>query len=559
MASNRVIHFLNRLPVIKSVITQNIYSKHWVKMIFVILGIFFVISKRMSLHLGYMAILAFMGIILSQSATHGGFFQFLDADSLFSGINQISIFENALMVWFIFNFIWAPLLSITVSAANHSNDKAMINYFRVDLATYAKSRILIDLIGGIILYIPFLMLTSWVLIARISVWWIFATLVILTSCRLLGEAINLWTFKKMGKHAGNMSMSGIGIIVSILFYISSFAIPYSLGTLNFVEFFTNFFVITLSALFGLLALIYIKNYPLYSKLLRDKIQFNDGLFSSSKNIHVNNAKKWSKGIDMSSFEIDKHIHKTGFSYLNAVFFDRHSKFFAKKMIKRYVVIIVPLVAVALLTAYSLISTGELPSELFQSYGGYSSLPDLRELFNLAPLFLFIMQMMSMGNVITLSAFLNCDVHMLQYPYYRTKESILASFKTRLAVILRYNLIIATLIFMSIIVMVTLIYGYMEIVYAIVFFFALFCTAIFFAFNDLFLYYIIQPYDSGGKNKSVLCNIINMFISVMAQMSFLVFGWELFSFTIIIAIVVLLYFGIGMALLLIFSPKNFKLR
>ena len=126
-------------------------------------------------------------------------------------------------------------------------------------------------------------------------------------------------------------------------------------------------------------------------------------------------------------------------------------------------------------------------------------------------------------------------------------------------ILKYNLIITTLMAISVLGAMALIYGYMDFTYAAVFFALLTSLGVFFAFNDLFLYYIIQPYDSAGASKSTPYTIINWVIYMIAFMNLMHGRMGIIPYTIVIVAVTALYVGIGTVLLLKFAPKRFRLR
>ena len=161
-------------------------------------------------------------------------------------------------------------------------------------------------------------------------------------------------------------------------------------------------------------------------------------------------------------------------------------------------------------------------------------------------------------MITASIFTNCDINMLHYRYYRTRETIFASFKARLKVVLQYNIVITAIMSVSLIFAVRLIYGYMDWLNAAVFFALLTVIGVFFAFNDLFLYYVIQPYDSAGKGKSIIYTIINYAIYIVAWINFSL-RLDFIAYSIAVAIATFLYFTIGTVLLLLLAPKRFKLR
>jgi len=267
----------------------------------------------------------------------------------------------------------------------------------------------------------------------------------------------------------------------------------------------------------------------------------------NKNLESVGVSKWHKKIDTNDLQIDKHKSKTGFDYLNAVFFDRHSKFFNGKMRQRCLFILAPFLFISALVLYDIVFDAD---EFVRRTG---SIP-----FHFAPAFFFITYIASMGRVVTASVFNNCDIHMLHYTYYRTSETTAESFKSRFAVILRYNMIIAFFMAFSTLGSAWLLYGYMDIASAGIFCVLLLLIGLIFAFNDLFLYYVIQPYDSAGQSKSMPYKVINFFIYVAAYVNFQI-RLDLIGYTVAIAIVTVVYLVAGTLLLTKIAPKKFKLR
>jgi len=113
-------------------------------------------------------------------------------------------------------------------------------------------------------------------------------------------------------------------------------------------------------------------------------------------------------------------------------------------------------------------------------------------------------------------------------------------------------------YFSVISTLGLVFGYLDFAFAGVFFVLLTAIGVFFAFNDLFLYYVIQPYDTAGKGKSIVYTIINYAIYAIAWFNFYArFDFYLYSGIVVLA--TFLYFGVGIILLLKLAPKRFKLR
>ncbi|MCL2841065.1 MAG: hypothetical protein FWE05_09870 [Defluviitaleaceae bacterium] len=568
--TNRIIHFLKRLPLIKRLVSPNIYRGKGLKIFFTILGMIFVMSKKSLIHLLYVAFLIVLGMTLNQLAIHGGFVQIFDLAHPLVGMDALGVVGYALLLWVGFSFLASPLASITVSASNHANDNKMINCFRANPTRYAISRIVVDRFAEVILYFPWLLIAFLILptpfpFPLMNLWATIGTLIVFTSVRLLAEVLNLWMFKNTGKHFGDtvIAYSASLIYIVVLLVLHFFDISSTLS------FFTNwvFFQPIAWLLFlgiGCLAIMYIKKYPFHMKLWVEKLQRHEAAYAQARTAmgakaEMTTAKKWSEGVSFGDLKTDKHKNKSGFAYLNAIFFDRHRRFFNKKMFTRLVIMFVPLVVAGVATLYSRIAGIDLPLFIFGEDGLIGEDYGLDWIFTNTPIFLFILYMASMGRMVTASAFTNCDIHMLHYQYYRTARTILASFKARFFVILRYNLLVTSVASLSVLGAMTLIYGSMDLVYAVLFFVALTFMGVFYAFNDLFLYYVIQPYDAEGKSQSVPYKVIDWVIYLVIIMTYANIQVRLLSFAAFLVGITIVYVGVGLVLLVKFAPRQFKLR
>jgi hypothetical protein len=365
--------------------------------------------------------------------------------------------------------------------------------------------------------------------------------------RLFGEALNLLMYRYTKKHFGNSPF----IYASVLIFAAALYFPvyYKLPGWNTIL--TNPFIITASAIAAVSAWIYINRYDIYAPFWRDRIQNNrkleiqlrENMTFSGEKADFNESQKWNKGLDTQNINSDKYKNKTGFAYLNAVFFDRHGKFFRNKILLRIGI----LLALGLMIG-AMLSIGNLSFDL----------DSWEDVFMYAPAFFLIICAASMGRIVTSAVFANCDVQMLHYPYYRTKKNIFASFKARFFMILRYNSVITAFIAFSVVVFMSLFFGYIDYARAGVFVFLILCMGVFFAFSDLFLYYIIQPYDSAKNNKSKTHQIIIGLIGFFAYITFKM-RINLINYTIFIVALTALYLSTGIMLLLHFAPKRFKLR
>jgi len=544
ISSHRFLDLLRRLGVIKE------HGSNEAKNVFAVLGVIIVVGIKIFHVLCYAAFLLLSGAIIGQIMTLGGIMAFLDSDNILQGMSFARAISGALVVWFFISFAAGlfGVRSITAGSRNHINDETMISYFNADPATYAGSQIIIDRTVDLIMYLPLALIAF--SIAGIPIWCVLPALIMLTSFRLIGEVVNLWLFKHTGRHLGY----GFLYILGYALYIPAFIVPFFIAMPDITAVMSNPLIIVIALIPGILALFYIRKYNLYGELLRDKIHRND-LTERSKatsyntgfsGLNFKDAQKWSKSIKTADLSDEKFRDKEGFAYMNAIFFDRQRKFFNRKLLKRILIVTLPVVA---------FSTFLLINPFFDSFD--KAHDSFVNFFNFSPAFFAIVCLASMGRVITASIFTNCDVEMLNYPCYRTRENILLSFKTRFLTTLKYNALVTVVLAFSILVGLAALFRGMDFLYASVFFVLLLCLGVFFSFNDLFLYYVLQPYDSDGKSNNVMYTFLNVVVAMIAYFSYQV-SLDLFIYTGAVAVITVAYLALGIYLIKTVAPKNFKL-
>gem|GEM_PF-889423 len=461
-----------------------------------------------------------------------------------------------LWVWFVFSFAGGLFGASALGSVFSENENIMVNYFCADPALYAKSHILLDLAADMVLYLPCLLIGF--SMAGMPARGVFVMLLMYAAFRLSGKAISLFVYSRTKKHFGYSLFGYMGILAAALYFPVYFALP------EWNAILTCPIAISSSAIAAVLAWLYIRGYDLYAPFLRNRIRRNQklksklkmGMTSSGEKMAFDDAQKWHENLGAQDIAPGSHENKTGFAYLNAIFFDRHRNFFRKKILQRIgIFLILPFVFGAILSLGDFLSAGH-PGAAENSIP--FGLDSWEAALMYAPAFFLISCLASMGRAVTSSVFSNCDIAMLHYPCYCAKKNIFASFLARFAMILRYNFVISAAMSFSVVAFMWFLFGYMDYIYAGIFIALVLCMGVFFAFSDLFLYYAIQPYDSAKKNRSMVYKIASGVIAFFAYVTFEL-RIDLMGYSIFMGLATVLYLCIGTLLLLFLAPKNFKLR
>ena len=237
-----------------------------------------------------------------------------------------------------------------------------------------------------------------------------------------------------------------------------------------------------------------------------------------------------KGKDLS--------HLSGMTYLNALLFDRYKKVLYKKVRNWVLSLVVILVAL----------------EAFRYYLEPFELTDA-VLLRCLPFSFMIMYIASSGKVVAQMVFVNCDISMLHYPFYREAKTIIAGFNYRFWQICKLNLIFACSLFLTIMVLGRFAFSMETILLTALLLISL--TALF-SFHDLFIYYILQPFT---KDMEVINPVYKFLSGALYWVAYLNIKLDLGShlYVLLISLAMIAYVSIGYWILLKKAPQTFRLK
>ncbi|MGU8015659.1 hypothetical protein ACS6Z0_07080 [Streptococcus suis] len=237
-----------------------------------------------------------------------------------------------------------------------------------------------------------------------------------------------------------------------------------------------------------------------------------------------------KGKDLS--------HLSGMTYLNALLFDRYKKVLYKKVRDWVLVVVVILVALEGIRYFL------EPFTFTEDY-----------LLQFLPLSFMIMYVASSGKVVAQMVFVNCDISMLHYPFYREAKTIIAGFNYRFLQTCKLNLIFATSLFLVILILWRFALSLETILLTALLLLSL--TALF-SFHDLFIYYILQPFT---KDMDVSNPFYKFLSGALYWVAYLNTQLDLGSHTyiLLVSLAMIAYVSIGYWILLKKAPQTFRLK
>jgi hypothetical protein len=248
--------------------------------------------------------------------------------------------------------------------------------------------------------------------------------------------------------------------------------------------------------------------------------------------------------DFSSEELKGQAFqgKTGYAYLNAIFFSRHKRFLIQPIQRRLIIIGVLFFVGLLIMLISPETSSKVTTYLL---GGL-------------PFFVFIMNYTSIGERVCKAMFYNCDQSLLRYGFYREQAAILDNFKIRLIKLSGFNLIPALAICLACTLLFLISGEDWGLRDALTFWVTILCLSLFFSVHHLFMYYIFQPYSTELNMKNPFFFIVN---SIVVGLSAACIGFPKGSsvFTLVVLVGTIAYMVIALTLVYKYSSRTFRVK
>lgn len=320
---------------------------------------------------------------------------------------------------------------------------------------------------------------------------------------LTAEAVHLCGFEKKSFVLEEHNI--ILVVLYLLVFVAAYGLYFLLPGFNGGSVLLHpAFIVSLFTI-GIVSFFYIRKFDSYTEVVSrvttlDKIGKIQTAVSEARFADV---KMKDKDFGDAYLDHSRYSEKEGYAFLNALFFDRHRKFFRKPVIVKTGIVVLVFIIVFVISIFE----------------GETMLIDLSlGLRTQYPLFIFAMYMLCNSNRETKAMFYNCDLSMMRYGFYRQPKALLLMFTMRLRRVIAGNLIPTFAIIIGLL-LVTYVSGegnYMEILPVLLMIISL---SLFFSIHYMFMYYIFQPYTSSMEVKSPIFTIINglvYFASYMAM-------------------------------------------
>lgn len=281
---------------------------------------------------------------------------------------------------------------------------------------------------------------------------------------------------------------------------------------------------------------YFKNFKGYDKIIEKTINVYKIAVKDAKNIQDGVVKIENKDINKK-----ENIKGEGFVYLNNLFFKRHKKHLLKPTLIKSGIFLILGIGGFLFASSLTIKANEVYKILIYAI----------------PIISYIL---FKQDKILMAFYKNCDSSLLYYNFYREDKNLLKMFLLRLNSIFKLMLIPMGAMFTIYIgfAIKFLIKTDLNLLLPI---FYILLNAIFFTVLPLFQYYIIQPFDKEGKQKSVVLVIMNIFLYYIFIFGLPALATKIgeIKFMLIISIFMVAFVGFASFLIYKFAPKTFKIK
>lgn len=524
--ANGFLYFLTKIPLIGKHLTHDLYGQYGLKkMLFTVL-----FSLRLILPFFTKIIWLLFYYAIALVAFHGW-------ENLFGSFDQ---FEEQIMIAGFYTWlVVVALASNFFSLFSFTLDQKAIeftDYFMVSKRQYLRMNLFFKTIQSIIYYLPAFLLYSF-----------FAGNSWLTLVGIFGAgfacvaaaSLIRWGFQKQW---GSGWRIGWRLAISMLTLVSLYGLLLQqiIPTMTFGLGLLAFFLIAGTGCFY-----YLKHFTQENDFFLYSVEKSYQQFSVLETISSDSSQYLNEGIEMQkklSLDQEKPLtHLQGSEYLNGLLFQRYRKLLRKKLLNRVGIVSILFLGLILLSFLKIVPY-----------------PNEEDLTALLPALFLVMYFGSLGKAIVQMVFVNCDISMLYYPFYREKETILSGFNYRFIKSMFYNGVFAGSIFGGFLLW-DLLNGLQATWYFIgVLFLLLTSLTALFSFHELFIYYLLQPFTGDMR----VVNPVYKFVSgVLYWISYINLRLHVsgFAYSIVVSMVLLLYVFVGYVLIIRFAPKTFKIK
>ncbi len=446
------------------------------------------------------------------------------------------ILPNTWFLGFIFWFLFIGLIyrfSTGLDPVISKSDREFMQNFGLSQSSFLQSQLFIEPILASIYYIPafivFCLLTNQWLVFPVGLMTVLAG-------HLAGHALNRWLFEHRIFTRRNSWHSWLWIAITAVLYVLAIVFRNSLSLGLLLP------ILLIQPLLIWFGFGYLKqqtdNIDYLQYCMDQSLQLDQKVSELTKgNEYTRQGLQMQKKIDLNKGKDLSNL--SGMAYLNALLFDRHRSILFNKLQFR----------LGFLLAILLILEG---IRWFYKEEWQLSNADY---ITLLPFLFMVMYAASMSRAVAQMVFVNCDVSMLHYPFYREARTIIAGFNYRLIQTAKLNAYFSGSLLLAL-----LIFTRANLPVETYLLTALLLTSLtaLFSFHDLFIYYILQPFTKDMEVSNPLYKILSGALYWLAYLNTRIqLGSQ--TYILLISLGMIIYVAIGYWILLKKAPQTFRLK
>ncbi len=502
---NSFIYSLRKLPILKDLFTNDIYSSKVLKKIVGIIGIIFSLGRMFLFKFVYFFALYYISLKCYKDVDRG----FIH---LFFSLTILGMFINNKL--------------LTTSKKKYFS----LLLFDMDGGDFLKSSLwwnsIQSLIFNCLCFLVFLGTMHYSLLI------VLLLLILICFGRFIGESLNIMFYRKYH----------YVWYVNTVLYIIVLGCGLGLCLLPFLNIYVSFEIILgVTVVFVLLGIISLKH--LYS--IDDYKTIYKRLNQISETMNSKNQNDYFRQNMVSVRDKDKEISlkklkgKNGYELFNTIFFERHREILMRSA-KNYSIV---LIIVYIVLFYLVCTDIHYKTSIVAVFSNHLAW------------FILIMYFVNRGSIVTQAMFFNCDHAMLRYNFYRAPSTLLGLFQKRLKTMIKVNLIPALVIGIG----NSLLFYYLQFDWLIIITSFLFIVllSIFYSTHYLVIYYLLQPYNKKMEMRKISYSIVTILTYFIAYiLTHLLINSVLLSMVGVLCTIV--YIGLSLLLVYRFAPRTFHL-
>lgn len=521
---NGFIYYMQKIPVVGKIFSSSLYAQYDLKKI--IFGFLFIFQLVMSVLMKFLWLALYYALAcLWQPGA-----DFKETLFAFKPENMLL----GLVLWSVVVSFWLYNINNLLGLVE-SGQKDYIKQFQVSRQGFLSRTLIFDILLQVIYYLPAAILYA-ILGHQLLL------LLLVPFMYAFGAFLGSWMSRVFYLHKWKTLMRWFYSLLAL--FIGSGALAASRYAAFPVS--VKFAVVALVTV-GLtfLSLYKIRSFPreneYYLYLSESQLAFDTKMTAASNKDqqYIKAGLDMQKQLTVTNDRDFSNLH--GSAYLNALLFDRYGKILRNKLYQRLGVIAA--VAVFLVVV---------------SLSGVTAAFTQKDMISFLPLLFFVMYFSSLGKSIVQMVFVNCDVAMLYYPFYRERKTILSGFNYRLLRTLIYNGLISLALLLLFVIFNGVNHFFLDGRFFLVLILLLIGLTALFSFHELFIYYILQPFTGDMQVVNPLYRIVSGALYWIAYINSRIKVAGM-TYVVIVSTACIIYAIIGYFVIVKKAPDTFRIK